>query len=91
MTQKSKSTNAQNITMDVEEMKSVLIEQKDFLVPVVQAAVQAILEVEMEECLQASKQTVSIRVHPWLSGRFQHFRASAFAFVNRFSLAREEQ
>lgn len=41
--------------VDEAQMKSVLMEQKDFLVPVVQEAVQAILEVEMEECLQAGK------------------------------------
>jgi putative transposase len=36
-------------------MKSVLLTQRDYLVPVVQEAVQAMLEVEMEECLQACK------------------------------------
>jgi len=55
MTQKSKSTDAKKVTLDVAQMKSVLIEQKDFLAPVVQEAVQAILELEMEECLQAGK------------------------------------
>lgn len=55
MTQKRKATDEKKVTLDVAEMKSVLIGQKDFLVPVVQEAVQAILEVEMEECLQASK------------------------------------
>jgi putative transposase len=54
MTQKAKK-NAGKITLDEAEMKSVLMEQKDFLVPVVQEAVQTILEVEMEECLQAGK------------------------------------
>ena len=56
MTQKSKKNNEQNISINAAEMKSVLMEQKDFLQPVVQEAVQAILEVEMEECLQAGKQ-----------------------------------
>jgi transposase-like protein len=37
--------------LDVAQVKSVLMEQPDFLQP----AVQAILEVEMEECLQAGK------------------------------------
>jgi putative transposase len=57
MTQKTKGNpnNAKTVTVEPAQMKSVLMEQKDFLVPVVQEAVQAILEVEMEECLQAGK------------------------------------
>ena len=55
MTPKDKANNAKKVTVDVAQMKSVLMEQKDFLVPVVQEAVQTILEVEMEECLQAGK------------------------------------
>src|SRR4051812_20151405 len=55
MTQKNNGTNGKRVTLDVEQMKSVLMEQKDFLGPVVQEAIQAILEVEMEECLQAGK------------------------------------
>jgi len=55
MTQKDKANNAKKVTVDAAQMKSVLMEQKDFLVPVVQEAVQTILEVEMEECLQAGK------------------------------------
>ena len=55
MTQKNSGTNGKRVTLDVEQMKSVLMEQKDFLGPVVQEAIQGILEVEMEECLQAGK------------------------------------
>ena len=55
MTQKHKITDGKKVTVDEAEMKSVLMDQKDFLVPVVQEAVQAMLEVEMEECLQAGK------------------------------------
>jgi len=55
MTQKRNETNAKKVTLDVAQMKSVLMEQKDFLAPVVQEAVQAVLELEMEECLQAGK------------------------------------
>lgn len=47
--------NTKTVTLEPSEMKSVLMEQKDFLVPVVQEALQAILEVEMEECLHAGK------------------------------------
>lgn len=55
MTQKSKQNDRQTVALDVAQMKSVLMEQKDFLQPAVQEAVQAILELEMEECLQAGK------------------------------------
>ena len=43
------------VSLDMARVKSVLMEQKEFLAPVVQEAVQAILELEMEECLQAGK------------------------------------
>jgi transposase-like protein len=52
-------------------MKSVLIEQKDFLAPVVQEAVQAILELEMEECLQAGKHQRSPGRLGYRSGYYQ--------------------
>ena len=55
MTQKDKANDAKKVTVDEAQMKSGLMEQKDFLMPVVQEAVQTILEVEMEECLQAGK------------------------------------
>ncbi len=55
MTRKQTKENPTNVAVDVAELKSVLVEQPDFLVPVVQEAVQAILEVEMAECLQAGK------------------------------------
>lgn len=55
MTPKAKKNDSTKVTLDMTEMKSVLMEQKDFLTPVVQEAVQAILELEMEECLQAGK------------------------------------
>ena len=48
MTQKGKK-NVGKITVDEAEMKNVLMGQKDFLVPMVQEAVQTILEVEMED------------------------------------------
>jgi hypothetical protein len=54
MTQKNANSGGK-ITLDVGQVKDVLAGQKDFIVPVVQEAVQAILEVEMEECLQAGK------------------------------------
>ena len=57
--------------VDEAQMKSVLMEQKDFLVPVVQEAVQAILEVEMEECLQAGKHERSDRRLGYRSGYYR--------------------
>src|SRR4051812_2995757 len=48
-------TSADKVTVEAQEIKSALMEQPDFLQPVVQEAVQAILEMEMEECLQAGK------------------------------------
>ena len=55
MTSKANKNDGTKITLDVAQVKTVLMEQPDFLQPVVQAAVQSILEVEMEECLQAGK------------------------------------
>ena len=48
MTQKRTKNDMQKVTVDEPHMKSVLAQQPDFLVPVVQEAVQAMLEVEME-------------------------------------------
>lgn len=55
MTQKLKKNDGGKVVLDEAEVKSVLAAQPDFLVPVVQEAVQAILEVEMAECLQAGR------------------------------------
>jgi transposase-like protein len=55
MTRKEKELNDKTVDLEVAEVKSVLSEQRDFLLPVVQEVIQAILEVEMEECLQAGK------------------------------------
>ena len=49
MTSKAKKNDAAKVTLDVAQVKSVLMGQPDFLEPVVQAAVPSILEVEMEE------------------------------------------
>ena len=55
MTRKRDPNDGARVTVDTEQVKSVLMAQPDFLMPVVQEAVQAMLEVEMEECLQAGK------------------------------------
>jgi len=54
MTRKSEK-NVKTVALEVDEVKHALMEQKDFLVPMVQQAVQAVLEMEMEECLQAGR------------------------------------
>ena len=55
MTSKAKRNVETKVTLDMAQVKSVLLEQPDFLEPVVQAAGQSILEVEMAEWLQAGK------------------------------------
>lgn len=50
---KEQRPTKESVTVSVPEVKAILSAQEDFLRPVVQQAVQAILEVEMEECLQA--------------------------------------
>ena len=55
MTSKLKKNDGTKVNLEVAQVKSVLMAQPDFLQPVVQAAVQAILEVGMEEFLQAGK------------------------------------
>jgi putative transposase len=71
MTPKGKKNSEQTVTLNADEMKSVLMEQPDFLVPVVQEAVQAILEVEMEECLQAGKHERSDQRLGYRSGYYR--------------------
>ena len=55
MTPKGKKNGEQTVPLNTAEMRSVLMGQPDFLLPVVPEAVPAILEVEMAECLQAGK------------------------------------
>jgi putative transposase len=57
--------------VDVAQVKSVLMEQPDFLQLVVQEAVQAMLEVEMEECLQAGKHERSEQRVGYRSGYYR--------------------
>jgi putative transposase len=71
MTQKAKTNSGQSVTLDLAQMKSVLMEQKDFLMPVLQEAVQAILEVEMAECLQAGKHERSEQRLGYRSGYYR--------------------
>jgi transposase-like protein len=71
MTPKGKKNSDQTVTLNAAKMKSVLMEQPDFLVPVVHEAVQAILEVEMEECLQAGKHERSDQRLGYRSGYYR--------------------
>jgi transposase-like protein len=71
MTSKAKKNDGTKVALDVAQVKSVLMEQPDFLQPVVQAAVQSILEVEMEECLQAGKHERSDQRLGYRSGYYR--------------------
>jgi transposase-like protein len=54
MTRKT-DKNVKTVALEVDEVKHALMEQRDFLVPMVQQAMQTVLEMEMEECLQAGR------------------------------------
>lgn len=71
MTSKAKKNDATTIDLEVAEVKSVLMEQPEFLQPLVQEAVQAVLEVEMEECLQAGKHERNERRLGYRSGYYR--------------------
>lgn len=71
MTQKRTKNDVQKVTVDQTQMKAVLAAQPDFLVPVVQEAVQAMLEVEMAECLQADKHERSDQRLGYRSGYYR--------------------
>jgi transposase-like protein len=71
MTQKGKKNDGKKVALDVAQVKSVLMGQPDFLQPVVQEAVQAMLEVEMEECLQAGKHERSEQRVGYRSGYYR--------------------
>jgi len=71
MTQKLKKNDGGKVVLDEAEVKSVLAAQPDFLVPLVQEAVQTILEVEMEECLQAGKHERSEQRLGYRSGYYR--------------------
>jgi transposase-like protein len=71
MTQKRSKNDGASVTVDPAQMKNVLMEQADFLLPVVQEAVQAMLEVEMEECLQAGKHERSDQRRGYRSGYYR--------------------
>jgi putative transposase len=71
MTQKLKKNEDQRVTLNVRELKSVLVEQREFLTPIVQEAVQTILELEMEECVQAGKYERSAERVGYRSGYYR--------------------
>ena len=54
MTQRAEK-GVKTLTLDPVQVKNVLSEQKDFLVPMVQQAMESVLEMEMAECLQAGR------------------------------------
>lgn len=71
MTPKVKKHDSGKVVIDEAELKSVLTVQPDFLVPLVQEAVQTILEVEMTECLQARKHERSEQRVGYRSGYYR--------------------
>ncbi len=71
MTRKPKQSSAKTVTLDAAQMKSVWRTQPDFLRPVVQEAVQTILERQREECLQAGKQERSDQRLGYRSGCYR--------------------
>jgi len=71
MTPKLRKIEAESITVDAAQLKSVLVGQKEFLVPIVEEAVQTILELEMQECLQAGRYERSGERTGYRSGHYQ--------------------
>lgn len=70
MTRKTEK-NVKTIALEVDEVKQALMEQKDFLVPMVQEAMQSVLELEMEECLQAGRYERSEERRGYRSGYYR--------------------
>src|SRR4029450_6869317 len=70
MTRKAEK-NAKTVTLDAVQVKDVLAEQKDFLVPMVQEAMQAVMEMEMAECLQAGRYERSEETTGYRSGYYR--------------------
>ena len=63
--------NVKTVALELEEVKQALMAQKDFLVPVVQQTMQAMLELEMEECLQAARYERSAARTGYRSGYYR--------------------
>ena len=70
MTRKTEK-NVKTLALEVDEVKQALMEQKDFLVPMVQEAMQSVLELEMEECLQAGRYERSEERRGYRSGYYR--------------------
>jgi transposase-like protein len=70
MTRKAEK-NVKTVTLDPVQVKDVLAEQKDFLVPMVQEAMQCVMEMEMAECLQAGRYERSEERSGYRSGYYR--------------------
>jgi putative transposase len=70
MTRKAEK-NVKTVTLDPVQVKDVLAEQKDFLVPMVQEAMQGMMEMEMAECLQAGRYERSEERSGYRSGYYR--------------------
>jgi putative transposase len=71
MTQKLKKNEDKRVTLEMGELKAILVEQREFLTPIVQEALQTILELEMEECVQAGKYERSAERVGYRSGYYR--------------------
>ena len=69
MTRKNQS-DGKSIALELTKVKDALAERKDFLVPMVQQAVQAVLEMEREECLGAGRYERTEERAGYRSGHF---------------------
>ncbi len=63
--------NVKTVALELDEVKQALMAQKDFLVPMVQQTMQAMLELEMEECLQAARYERSATRSGYRSGYYR--------------------
>ena len=72
MTRKTEK-NVKTVALELDEVKHALVEQKDFLVPVVQEAMQAVLEMEMEEgaCFEKTDTEVVWHIASWFGVQSQ--------------------
>jgi putative transposase len=71
MTQKLKKNEDKRVTLEMGELKAILVEQREFLTPIVQEALQTILELEMKECVQAGKYERSAERVGYRSGYYR--------------------
>lgn len=82
MTRKAEK-NVKTVAMEAGEVKQALMEQTDFLMPMLQQAMQSLLEMEMQECLQAGRYERSQERTGYRSG---YYRRRLVTRVGRIAL-----